>query len=234
LALSPEQLGPWRIAMSSQLHKPFFFNTVTQTGQFLLPKDLQRFGPTAQQDHANELDVESTAPLTQLAEDTVYTQYYSRESSEHSPLETTNNSINATDYLLPSPIEVEPIEELNVDCDKSPEEVSRSQDTTEKAFVPHSSTDTQLDAIPIPSSQLAANQWICDACTYINSSKRRPKCEMCGTLNPAYFVLSTKPSRSQRSSPSSYNESALFRASTSSLQSQSTAITPQRKRQKKT
>lgn len=236
MALNLDQLGPWRVAFSVRLQKPFFYNTTTKCGQFSTPDSLIHYLDCSSQlisefkrEEPSEADVGALEEICdqQLASPTV-------EHSSNPPLAETMEpclSLEQEEVVFTQFASSDPNVAASMDVDTSIP--SSSQPLNAQDDVPPASgnicilsgdvsTASVADNLisPPQSSPLAASQWICDACTYINSSKRRPTCEMCESPNPSYVAIYNKPQRSQRTP--NYNEGALFR-SFSSQSSQPTS-----------
>lgn len=238
-----EQRGPWRIAISAALQRPFYFNTETELGQFSLPADLAALmaeddeqdhlrhspSPAHDQDHeheqAEEHDYEHEQPLGEeedSEEQRVYTQFsllsQPAVQSEDAPLAGPQEPLlllsdTPSSSSLPPPSS----SSTSSTSSSSSAHIVIEEEEEEVLLPPPSAAaqevQTQLD--PAGLSQLSAAQWVCLTCTYINSSRRRPKCEMCEAANPAHVTVPySKPSRSLRG-PANYNESALVKASLS-------------------
>lgn len=238
--LPAEALGPWQVAYSARLGRPFFFHREALTGQFALPRDLRlALTPPSREEETEEgeRDSEGDHIFTQLSasqgelhilpdgndgkKDQEGRQMEIESQSEPQLLLNPTASISSAASSTPT----EP--PRGSECQDHPisEQVSvnnagaSSPEIVESAALDSTGPDrkgwTQEQEIDCLASQLRGQQWICRACTFINDDRRRAACDLCETANPDYVppTRSSKPSRSSSQRVTTYNEAALFRAS---------------------
>eukprot|EP01039_Chlorochromonas_danica_P004388 gene4388-4809_t len=237
--LPVEALGPWQVAYSARLGRPFFFHREALTGQFALPRDLRLAltPPSREEEEAEggERDSEGDHIFTQLSASQGELHispdsYDAKEDKKGQTLEIDSQSepqllLNPTASIssAASSTSIEPPrgsehqelptnEQIIVDDATETSSVEVIESTALDCTGPDRKEWTQDQEIDCLASQLKGQQWICRACTFINDDRRRAACDLCETANPDYLPPS-KPSRRSSQRVTTYNEAALFRAS---------------------
>lgn len=216
-ALSAEERGPWRVAMSAKLNKPFYYNVATEVGQWTLPPDLASFlHPTTSESErgedispAQEATNDDSIPTDSLPSEEPTLEVQSESQGDRATGEDSDRPVFT--QLTSSPVDLEALE-----ADPVPSFLLASQ-TLEGSEPPVAALPSNPSA-PSAEPPPASTQWICEVCTYINSTQLQAKCEMCETANPLHVAVPSKPTRSQRP-PVTYNEDSLFKLSMSSQNS---------------
>jgi hypothetical protein len=197
----------WKVVISSQYNRPFYYDSLNGVGQFVIPDELKTIEEVtppssinrenlSSQFHNNHLDQHDNSQGDKMEQEQEEQQEFG-ESENLSPFALTQYP-EATQDHFPMTVPSQPPHQHHPRLDQSDDdkevELIVIDDTTTSQSIPnHSSTtksnkfptqlQTQIDS-PLPTQQSASDGWTCEACTFFNL-RNKDNCEICETVNPA-------------------------------------------------
>jgi hypothetical protein len=199
--------GPWKVLMSKALQRPFFYNTMTKTGQFAIPSDLMGDEDELPADTYDDMESSPSFHLSSNFDATSAIAEDEEIMGETSPISASSTTDQQQILAL---TEKASVIELN----------SRlHEEATSPPPPPALILDTAVDDVSMEEdvvlidnygnglhSQINKDAWVCSACTFINVTLRE-SCEMCESTNTSYLQsISTQvsPTQTQTQSQSSF------------------------------
>jgi hypothetical protein len=162
-----ETMDCWRVVLSEKLNRPFYFNTVTNIGQFEPPPALN--------DSFVVREILAETSRTQIFKSESYEIEYSMGTSvEDGPVVATNSESSIwEDRNAPTIFANTQLDDGNLDLLLSP--------TT--SLTAHTCVDQEEeeDVCFLGAMSSSSGAWQCSACTFMNESAERSDCEICSS-----------------------------------------------------
>ena len=146
----------WRVVLSSATQRPFYYDTVTKTGQFDTPPEFQHVNCEVSNDS-------NPSGITEVEETRNTPEKPSRTTEEQSAPKTRDTPVEE------EVIVIESNENSRVEIPLTAQSQSFTQAMTQSPSTPMT-------------GEIAAETWPCSACTFLNSPSDGT-CAMCGTKN---------------------------------------------------